>query len=71
MDEISSFEELGKTAGKDKNCGKLTYVSLYGLEDAKNKFDSLMLDCYDIIKKYNSNIFTNIMKKLENRLLGV
>ena len=37
MDEISSFEELGKTIGKDKNSGKLTYVSLYGLEEAKNR----------------------------------
>ena len=39
MDEISSFEEMGKTIGKDKNAGKLTYVSLYGLENAKKKFN--------------------------------
>ena len=42
MDEISSFEEMGKTVGKDKNSGKLTYVSLYGLEEAENKFKTLI-----------------------------
>lgn len=71
MDEISSFEELGKTVGKDKNSGKLTYVSLYGLKEAKNKFDSLINDCYDIIEKYDSDIIKNIMNKLKNRLSGV
>lgn len=68
MDEISSFEELGKTIGKDKNSGKLTYVSLYGLEEAKNKFHSLIRQCYDIIEKYNSEIFTEILNKLRDRI---
>ena len=43
MDEISTFEELGKTIGKDKNSGKLTYVSLYGLDNAKEKFSLLIV----------------------------
>ena len=71
MDEISTFEELGKTIGKDKNSGKLTYVSLYGLEDAKKKFGLLINDCYDIVKKYNSEIFKTILDKLRDRILGV
>jgi geranylgeranyl diphosphate synthase type II len=71
MDEISTFEELGKTIGKDKNTGKLTYVSLYGLEEAKSKFNSLILECYDIIEKYNSEIFISILDKLKNRISGV
>lgn len=32
LDEQSTFEELGKTPGKDKLAGKLTYPSQYGLE---------------------------------------
>ena len=36
LDEISTFEALGKTPGKDKTAGKLTYVSLFGLEEAKS-----------------------------------
>ena len=71
MDEISTFEELGKTIGKDKNSGKLTYVSLYGLEEAKKKFGLLIADCYDIVEKYDSDVFRNILDKLRDRILGV
>ena len=68
MDEISSFEELGKTAGKDKNSGKLTYVSLYGLEEAENKFRCHIKECYGIIDKYKSDIFKEILDKLSQRI---
>ena len=71
MDEISTFDELGKTIGKDKNSGKLTYVSLYGLEEAKNKFRLLINDCYVIVDKYKSKIFEEILNKLRDRILGV
>lgn len=71
MDEISTFEELGKTIGKDKNSGKLTYVSLYGLDEAKKKFELLINDCYVIVEKYNSDVFRNILNKLRDRILGV
>lgn len=71
MDEISSFEELGKTVGKDKNSGKLTYVSLYGIENAKNKFTSHINICCDIIGKYDSQIISGIINKLNSRLSGV
>jgi geranylgeranyl diphosphate synthase type II len=71
MDEISTFEELGKTIGKDKNSGKLTYVSLYGLEEAKKKFSLLINDCYVIVDKYKSKILKNILDKLIDRILGV
>ncbi len=71
MDEISTFEELGKTIGKDKNTGKLTYVSLYGLEEARKKFQLLLEDCYVIVDKYDSKIFREILDKLRDRILGV
>lgn len=71
MDEISTFEELGKTIGKDRSCGKLTYVSLYGLEEAKKKFGLLINNCYDIVNKYDSQIFNEILDKLRIRILGV
>ena len=70
MDEISTFEELGKSIGKDEASGKLTYVSLYGLEEAKNKFKALIDECYDIIGKYNSEIFREILDKLKKRIVG-
>ena len=68
MDEISSFEELGKTVGKDKSSGKLTYVSLYGLEEAKCKFNYLIRECYDTIEEYRSDVFREILDKLEDRV---
>lgn len=68
MDEVSSFEEMGKTIGKDKNSGKLTYVSLYGLDEAKNKFNSLIEECYDIIDKYDSSIFKSILDSLKSKV---
>ena len=71
MDEISTFEELGKTIGKDKNSGKLTYVSLFGLDEAKNKFRLLINDCYDIVNKYESVVLKEILDKLRDRILGV
>lgn len=71
MDEVSTFEELGKTIGKDKNSGKLTYVSLYGLDEAKKKFELLLNDCYAIVNKYNSRIFESILNRLRDRILGV
>ena len=71
MDEISTFEELGKTVGKDEKSGKLTYISLYGLEEAKKKFGLLINDCYGIVNKYNSEIFRSILDKLRDRILGV
>lgn len=71
MDEISTFEELGKTIGKDKDSAKLTYVSLYGLEEAKKKFGLLLEECYDIVVKYKSDVFKDILDKLRDRILGV
>ena len=71
MDEISTFEELGKTSGKDKNSGKLTYVSLYGLEQAKKEFHSLVDYSCGIIEKYDSEIIKGIICKLRDRLSGV
>lgn len=68
MDEVSSFEELGKTIGKDKNSGKLTYVSLYGIREAENKFNYLINECYDIIEKYHSKVFEEILNKLKDRI---
>ena len=68
LDEISTFEELGKTIGKDKASDKLTYVSLYGLEEAEKKLNSLFVEVYDIIDKYNSEVFRNIVDNMKSKI---
>ena len=64
QDEISTFEELGKTAGKDRLSGKLTCVSLYGLDGAKEKLRTLINETRTIINKYHSDIFNSILEKV-------
>ncbi len=52
LDVISTFEEMGKTIGKDSNAEKLTYVTLYGLDTSKCKLSCLLDECYDIIEGF-------------------
>lgn len=68
MDEISTFEELGKTLGKDKAAGKLTYVTLYGLENAKNKVHELIEKSRITTNKYNSSILNSILDKILEKI---
>lgn len=67
LDETSTFEEMGKTLGKDKEEGKLTYTSLYGLEKAKNDLNTLIDKCLDILHKneLKSEIFEQILTKIK------
>lgn len=67
LDETSTFEEMGKTLGKDKASGKLTYVSLYGLEKAKADLAKLIDECFGILEDNNfeSEIFSEILNKIK------
>lgn len=69
LDEISTFEQMGKTLGKDKEEGKLTYVSLYGIDESKCKLACLFEKCHDIMNKQdiNSEIIKNMIKKISER----
>lgn len=70
LDETSTFEEMGKTLGKDKAAGKLTYTSLYGLEEAKCKVACMLKKSYDIMNKYNidSLVFDEIITGIKKRV---
>ncbi|MBL8152159.1 MAG: polyprenyl synthetase family protein [Blastocatellia bacterium] len=37
LDVLATSEQLGKTAGKDANVNKVTYVSMHGIEKSKQK----------------------------------
>ncbi|MBQ8168969.1 polyprenyl synthetase family protein [bacterium] len=66
LDEISTFEEMGKTLGKDKASGKLTYTNLYGLEEAKCKLACLLDECCGKIQE--SVIFEEIISGIKKRV---
>ena len=66
LDEISTFEEMGKTLGKDKDAGKLTYTGLYGLDNAKCKLSCLLDECYDKIR--GAKVFESIINDIRKRV---
>ncbi len=49
LDCESNTEKLGKTAGKDQDANKPTYVSLMGMAPAKNFADELLADALDAV----------------------
>ena len=60
-------EELGKTAGKDeKNC-KSTYVTIYGLEEAKKIFYSLIDKNHGILSELG--LKSDILEDIYNLLI--
>lgn len=67
LDVTSTFEEMGKTLGKDANAGKLTYVSLYGLEKAREDLHKNIDKCFEILRKHNLNseVFKQILEKIK------
>ena len=52
LDETSTFEEMGKTLGKDKATEKLTYVTLYGIDEAKHKLTCILDECCVMISGF-------------------
>ncbi len=69
LDETSTFEELGKTLGKDKEANKPTYTAVYGLNKAREEVICLLDDAYAIMEKHqiNSEIFKNILEGIRER----
>lgn len=50
LDVTGNIEELGKSTGKDKNSGKLTYVKLFGLEGARDLAAAVAVQAKDCIR---------------------
>ena len=70
LDVVSSFQQMGKTIGKDKSANKLTYVTLYGLDEAKCKLTCILNNCYDIIEGINikSSVLSGIVSDIGKRV---
>ena len=56
LDEVGSFEKVGKTLGKDKTEQKLTYTKFYGLEGAKIHADLHASRCYRILDGIDGDV---------------
>ncbi len=50
LDEVGSSETLGKTPGKDRQAGKLTYPGLFGLEASRGKARQAADRCLALIE---------------------
>lgn len=70
LDVTSTFEEMGKTIGKDENADKLTYVALYGLEESKCKLTCLLNKSCDMINgfKVQSEPLLEIISGIKKRV---
>ena len=66
LDVTATMEEIGKTPGKDEKSEKSTYVSMYGLEEAKTQTLFLCRKACDILKdnNINSDILTGIVSDI-------
>lgn len=67
LDVTSTFEKLGKPINSDNENEKSTYVSIYGLEKAKEMAKSLTSEAIDILKNFEHNEF---LIELTNTLLN-
>ncbi len=54
LDCESNTEKLGKTAGKDQDANKPTYVSLMGMSPAKEFAEELLADSLDALKAFDA-----------------
>ena len=69
LSEEGTVEETGKPVGNDKEKGKCTYVSKYGLQGAKEKLDNITKEAVEIIETYGEKgeFLKNLALYIENR----
>ena len=64
LDETGSAADLGKTPGKDKAAGKLTYVTLEGLEGAKRRANDARAKALEALAAIDGLSDTAILRDL-------
>lgn len=67
LDVTSSLEVLGKPTGSDEKNQKLTYVSLYGLEESKKKVRELSEEAIGILRSFP--VRNEFLETLAERLI--
>lgn len=56
LDITSTQEQLGKTAGKDLAAQKVTYPSLWGIEESRNKANKLVADACQELEIFGEKV---------------
>ena len=67
LDINSTSEQLGKTAGKDQQAGKLTYPALLGIEKAKELEKQIAAKANNALETLGAK--ANILRQLTTELL--
>ena len=69
LDEVGSYDVLGKEPGSDTKGNKATYPSLIGLEKSKKLAEKLLRDSYNMIKNMkNNDILIEFVDMIKERL---
>ncbi|MCK4956793.1 MAG: polyprenyl synthetase family protein [Candidatus Cloacimonetes bacterium] len=69
LDEVGSFEVLGKNPGEDARNQKATYPALIGLETSKKQAIKLLRDSHNLIKNMkNNDILIEFVEMIRQRL---
>jgi geranylgeranyl diphosphate synthase type II len=55
LSEVGDASVIGKPVGNDRERGKCTYVTKYGLEEAQKMLDNITNEAIEILKKYDKN----------------
>lgn len=68
LDVEGNLQLIGKTPNKDKNSNKLTSVSIWGLDGAKEKLKQLYINCKNALEKLpNSTFLEYLLEKIYSR----
>ena len=67
LDVTAGTKQLGKTAGKDVKQGKLTYPSLYGIEESKKLAQELTENAITALKPFGAR--ADILRQLAQTML--
>lgn len=55
LDETATFEELGKPIHSDEVSGKVTYVTIHGIEDSRKEVERLSKEAITIVKGFQGD----------------
>jgi len=67
LDATQTTEVLGKTAGKDARAKKATYLSLYGLDEARRLAENVHAAACEKLKEIERE--TNLLRELADFIL--